>query len=212
MHSGPGVCKLTVDIVAGPRVTWYCLPYSVFVSLLLLVSVNVCYVHQSVFITVITLSEKLEYLFFSPRTFQCYFMNIHNKYFGKIFSALCVDVFTELFRIFPNFDISWYMTKYSEVHLKNCLLIHYWSISQILYSLDGLVDRVLLSYTGGPWITSREEPFFQYRDKTSEYFEIYREQLTSEHFLPYNYRSSTLYCVYLGISADFYDSAEWMFR
>jgi hypothetical protein len=53
-----------------------------------------------------TLSEKLEYLFFSPRTFQCYFMNIHNKYIGKIFSALCVDVFTELFRIFPNFDIS----------------------------------------------------------------------------------------------------------
>jgi hypothetical protein len=53
-----------------------------------------------------TLSEKLEYLFFSPRTFQCYFMNIHNKYLGKIFSALCVDVFTELFRIFPNFDIS----------------------------------------------------------------------------------------------------------
>jgi hypothetical protein len=53
-----------------------------------------------------TLSEKLEYLFFSPRTFQCYFMNIPNKYFGKIFSALCVDVFPELFRIFPNFDIS----------------------------------------------------------------------------------------------------------
>jgi hypothetical protein len=26
-----------------------------------------------------TLSEKLEYLFFSPRIFQCYFMNIHNK-------------------------------------------------------------------------------------------------------------------------------------
>jgi hypothetical protein len=53
-----------------------------------------------------TLSEKLEYLFFSPRTCQCYFMNIHNKYFGKIFSALSVDVFPELFRIFPNFDIS----------------------------------------------------------------------------------------------------------
>jgi hypothetical protein len=53
-----------------------------------------------------TLSEKLEHLFFSPRIFQYYFMNIHNKYFGKIFSALCVDVFPELFRIFPNFDIS----------------------------------------------------------------------------------------------------------
>ncbi len=53
-----------------------------------------------------TLSEKPEYLFFSPQTFQCYFMNIHNKYFGKIFSALCVDVFPELFWIFPNFDIS----------------------------------------------------------------------------------------------------------
>ncbi len=45
---------------------------------------------------------------------------------------------------------------------------------------------------GGPWIKSQEEPFFQCRDKTSEYSEIYREQLTSEHFLPYNYRSSTL--------------------
>ncbi len=94
-------------------------------------------------------------------------MNIHNKYFGKIFSAQCVDVFPELFQIFLNFDISWYMTKYSEVHLKNCLLIHYCSISKILYNLVGLVD-------------------------TSEYSKIYREQLTSEHFLPYNYRSSTL--------------------
>jgi hypothetical protein len=139
-----------------------------------------------------TLSEKLKYLFFSPRTFQCYVMNIHNKYFGKIFSALYVDFFTELFRIFPNFEILWYTTKYSEVHLKNCLLIQYCSISQILYNFVGLVDRVLASYTGGPWINSREEPFFQYRDKTSEYSEIYREQLTSEHFLPYNYRSSTL--------------------
>ncbi len=34
--------------------------------------------------------------------------------------------------------------------------------------------------------------FFFFRKKTSEYSEIYREQLTSEHFLPYNYRSSTL--------------------
>ncbi len=128
-----------------------------------------------------TLSEKLEYLFFSPRTFQCYFMNIYNKYFGKI-----------LFRIFPNFNISWYITKYSEVHLKNCLLIQFYSISQILNSLVSLVDRVLASYMGGPWIISWEELFCQYRDKTSEYSEIYREQLTLEHFLPYNYRSSTL--------------------
>jgi hypothetical protein len=117
---------------------------------------------------------------------------IHNKYFGKIFSALCVDVFPELFRIFPNFDISWYMTKYSEVHLKNYLLIHYCSISKLLYNLVGLVDRVLSSDTGGPWIKSRMYPFFQYCDKTSEYSEIYHKQLTSEHFLPYNYRSSTL--------------------
>jgi hypothetical protein len=34
--------------------------------------------------------------------------------------------------------------------------------------------------------------FFSNRNKTSEYSEIYREQLTSEHILPYNYRSSTL--------------------
>ncbi len=70
-----------------------------------------------------TLSEKLEYIFFLPRIFSCYW-TLYNKYFGKIFSALCVDVFPELFRIFPNFNISWYMTKDSEVHLKNCLLIH----------------------------------------------------------------------------------------
>ncbi len=79
-----------------------------------------------------TLSEKLEYLFFSPRIFQCYFMNIHNKYFGEIFSALCVDVFPELFRIFPNFDFLWYMTKDSEVHLKNCLLIEDGSFSLLM--------------------------------------------------------------------------------
>jgi hypothetical protein len=84
------------------------------------------------------------------------------------------------------------MTKYSEVHLKNCLLIQYCSISKTFYSLVGLADRVLASDSGGPWIQSREQPFFQYRDKTSEYSEIYHEQLTSEHFLPYNYRSSTL--------------------
>jgi hypothetical protein len=52
--------------------------------------------------------------------------------------------------------------------------------------------RLLASDMGGPWIKSQAQPFFQYRDKTSEYSEIYREQLTSEHFLPYNYRSSTL--------------------
>jgi hypothetical protein len=84
------------------------------------------------------------------------------------------------------------MTKYSEVYLKNCLLIEYYSISKILYSMVSVVDKALASYMGGPWINSREGPFFQYRDKTSEYSEIYREQLTSEHFLPYNYRSSTL--------------------
>jgi hypothetical protein len=34
--------------------------------------------------------------------------------------------------------------------------------------------------------------FFLHRNNTSEYSEIYCEQLTSKHFLPYNYRSSTL--------------------
>ncbi len=72
------------------------------------------------------------------------------------------------------------------------MLIQYCSISFFLCSLVGLVDRVLASDLGDPWINSGEKLFFQYRDKTSEYSEIYREQLTSEHFLPYNYRSSTL--------------------
>jgi hypothetical protein len=41
-------------------------------------------------------------------------------------------------------------------------------------------------------IPGGEVLFFSFAKKTSEYSEIYREQLTSEHFLPYNYRSSTL--------------------
>jgi hypothetical protein len=36
------------------------------------------------------------------------------------------------------------------------------------------------------------KPYFLCRNKTSEYSEIYCEQLTSEHFLLYNYRSSSL--------------------
>ncbi len=141
------------------------------------------------------LSEKLEYLFFSLGYFL-YFRAIswtlYNKYFGKLFSALCVHVFPELFRIFPNFDISWYMTKDSEVHLKNCLLIYTCSTSSILYSMVGLVVREFISGTRVLWIKSWVRPYFLYRNKTLEYSEIYREQLTSEHFLLYNYRSSTL--------------------
>jgi hypothetical protein len=84
------------------------------------------------------------------------------------------------------------MTKDSEVHLKNCLLIENGFISFFFFSLVGLVDRVLASYTGDPWIKPRRGAFFRYYNKTSEYSEMYREQLTSEHFLPYKYRSSTL--------------------
>jgi hypothetical protein len=47
-----------------------------------------------------------------------------------------------------------------------------------------------------------------YLDKTSEYSEIYREQLTSEHFLPSYHHHHLHYRLYLGISADFYDSVE----
>ncbi len=36
------------------------------------------------------------------------------------------------------------------------------------------------------------KPYFLCRNKTLEYSEIYPEQLTLEHFLLYNYRSSTL--------------------
>jgi hypothetical protein len=82
--------------------------------------------------------------------------------------------------------------KDSEVHLKNFWLIKACSISIVIYCLVGLVDKVRASYTGGPWSNSREEPFFSFAKKTSEYSEIYREQLTSEYFHLYNYRSSTL--------------------
>jgi hypothetical protein len=126
---------------------------------------------------------------------------LYNKYFEKIFSALCVDVFPELFQIFPNFDIPWYMTKDSEVHFKNCLLIQTCSTSWFSYSMVGLVDRVFTSYTGGQWIKSLwMRPYFLYCNKTSEYSEIYRQQLTSEHFLLYNYRSSTLWGISWNIS------------
>ncbi len=138
-----------------------------------------------------TLSEKLESLFFSLGYFRAISWTLYNKYFEKIFSALCVDVFPELFRIFPNFDISWYMTKDSEVQLQNCLLIDSCSTFLFAKSLVGLVDGVFASYTGGLWINSHMR-LFSYCKKTSEYSEIYREQLTSEHFPPCNYRSSTL--------------------
>ncbi len=127
-----------------------------------------------------------------PRIFPCYFINLYDKYFGKIFSALCVVVFPEIFRIFPKFDISWYMTKDSEVHLKNCLLMETCSTSSHLHILVGPVGMVFANDTGGAWINSWKWSYFLYRNKTSEYSEIYHEQLTSEPFLPYNYRSSTL--------------------
>ncbi len=66
------------------------------------------------------------------------------------------------------------------------------------------MGRVFASYTGGLWIKFWVGPYFLCRNKTSEYSEC-REQLTLEHFLLYNYRSSTL----PGISRnmiDFYDS------
>ncbi len=138
-----------------------------------------------------TLSEKLEYLYFSLGYFRAILWTWYNRYFGKIFSALCVDVFPELFRIFPNFYIPWYMTKDSEVHLKNCLLIHYCSLSIWNWSMISLLYRVFAPRTGGQWIKSRCILFFR-SNKTSEYSEKYCEQLTSEHFPLYNYRSSTL--------------------
>ncbi len=85
-----------------------------------------------------------------PRIFPCYFMILYDKYFGKLFSALCVVVFPEIIQIFPNFVISWYMTKDSEVHFKNCLLIDTCTTSSSFYSLIGLVGVVVASYTGGP--------------------------------------------------------------
>jgi hypothetical protein len=53
--------------------------------------------------------------------------------------------------------------------------------------------RVFTSDTGGQRIKSLwKASYFSYRNKTSEYSEIYRKQLTSGHFPLYNYRSSTL--------------------
>jgi hypothetical protein len=60
-----------------------------------------------------------------------------------------------------------------------------------MYRMDGLVNSVLASYPGGSWIKFWGSLFLS-SDKTLEYSEIYHEQLTSEHFLPYNYRSFTL--------------------
>ncbi len=72
--------------------------------------------------------------------------------------------------------------KDSEIYLKNCLLIHTCSTSSIMYSLVGQVGREFAFYSGDPWIKFRVWPYFRYRNVTSEYSEIYREQLTSEPF------------------------------
>jgi hypothetical protein len=85
------------------------------------------------------------------------------------------------------------MTKDSEVHLENCLLMQTYSPSQKLYSLVSLLVRMVASHMGGQWINPpRVTYYFISRHKTSEYSEIYCELLTSEHFPLYNYRSSTL--------------------
>ncbi len=83
------------------------------------------------------------------------------------------------------------MTKDSEVHLKNCLLIHTCSLSTLYWSMVSLFDRVFAFRTEGQWIKYPWTLFFR-SNKTSECSEIYCEQLTSEHFPLYNYRSSTL--------------------
>jgi hypothetical protein len=57
------------------------------------------------------------------------------------------------------------MTKDSKVHLKNCLLIENGFISLSMYSLIGLMDKVLAYNTGGPWIKSWGEPFFDISKK-----------------------------------------------
>ncbi len=154
------------------------------------------------------LSEKLEYLFFSLGHFHAISWTLCNKYFRKIFSALCVDVFPI---IISNFSELWHSVIYDErFHLKNCLLIHTCSTSISLFSMVGQVSRVIAFYTRGQWIKSLwMRPYFLYRNKTSEYSEIYLEQLSSEHFLPNNYSTGHVHNqVYLRISADFYGSAN----
>ncbi len=69
-----------------------------------------------------------------------------------------------------------------------------------LYSLVGLVGRVFAFCTGSQWIRSLWAGwYFLYLNNTLENSKIYCEQLTSEHFLPYNYRSSTLPVIYRNI-------------
>ncbi len=114
--------------------------------------------------------------------------NISEKY-SPLYVLLS---FQKYFGFFRTSTFSWYMTKDSEVHLKTCLLIHIRSTSSHLYRLVGLVGMTFAFYTGGSRINSLQWSYFYYRNKTSEYSEIYREQLTSEPFLPYNNRSSTL--------------------
>jgi hypothetical protein len=80
------------------------------------------------------------------------------------------------------------MMKDSGVHLENCLLIYTYSPSRIYYSLVSLLVRVFAPLTGGQCINSpRSAYYFINCNETSEYSEIYRELLTSEHFPLYNY-------------------------
>jgi hypothetical protein len=140
-----------------------------------------------------TLLEKLEYLFFSLGYFRAiswtYMTNISEKY-SPLYVLLSFQKYFGFFRTSTFRDI--HMTKDSEVHLKNCLLIHICSTSSYLSGLIGQEGMTFAHYTGDPWNKSREWSYFQYRYKTSEYSEIYPEQLTLKPFLPYNYRSSTL--------------------
>jgi hypothetical protein len=96
------------------------------------------------------------------------------------------------------------MTKDSEVHLKNCLLIKNGSISLLKYSLVGLVDRVLASYIGSRF-KSRVEPFFDISIKPQNIPKYIANNLLQN--ISFHITTGHLhYRVYLGISADFYDS------
>jgi hypothetical protein len=97
------------------------------------------------------------------------------------------------------------MMKDSEVHFKNCFLIENCSISPLMLGLVVLVDRVLVSYTGGPLINSREDPFFHIAIKPRNILK-YIANNSLRNISLHITTGHLHYRVYLGISVDFYDS------
>jgi hypothetical protein len=121
----------------------------------------------------------------------CNITKILEKYF-PLYVLLSIQNYFRFFRTSTFRDIWWKIPGFL------WKIICWFTLAPLhKYCAAWLVYWVFASHMGGQWIVSLWiTPYFLCRNKTSEYSKIYSEQLTSEHFLLYNYRSSTLREVY----------------